>query len=419
MTGPDERALRHDLSTLERAQPHPLVVVGAGPVGLTAALAARSDGIPAVVVEAESADRTRPGSRATYVFRESLDLLETISPGISQPLIELSGSWTAIRCTYDGREVYFHEFPPSAPGRFGVSLSQKELERVLIGRCHEAGIPFLWDRAVEAVTAGRDGVEIRCSTGDTLLASYVIGADGGRSQVRASIGATFDGDRSDTGFIIVDVAEDETTPMPKVRTFNYRHPAVGGRNVLLVPFGNGWRLDLQLRPGDDVDEWQRPPRLSQWITAVAGAKYAQRIQWVSTYRFNRSVATRFTDEHARVLIAGEAAHLFPPFGGGRGLNSGIPDAIFSAHAVKAALAAPTQPLADAAIRHVAHERRAAGLANRDAASLALERMEARTPRLRAQQWLAAALAPRAPRFGNWLDRGPMGPTDPVAANSRF
>jgi 3-(3-hydroxy-phenyl)propionate hydroxylase len=59
--------------------------------------------------------------------------------------------------------------------------------------------------------------------------------------------------------------------------------------------------------------------------------------WVTTYRFTRSVATSYTDTHARVLLAGEAAHLFPPFGGARGLNSGIPDAVFSVEAVAQAL----------------------------------------------------------------------------------
>lgn len=399
--------------------PHQLLVVGAGPVGLVAALAAHSDGVSVVVVEAEPEDRVRPGSRATFIFRESLDLMESVAPDISLPLIAQSESWTAIRSTYKGREIFFRQFPPSPPGQFGVSISQKDVEKVLIARCRELGIPFKWNDAVESVSTAPDRVDVSLHSGSKLTAQYVIGADGARSRVRSSIGSTFDGDRSDSYFVIVDVGEEGLPPMPKVRTFHYRHVGVGRRNVVMVPFGGGWRLDLQLRPGDDPADWQRDPQLSRWITAVAGADYTARVQWVSTYRFNRSVATRYTDENYRVLLTGEAAHLFPPFGGGRGLNSGIADAIFSAHAVAAALRADDDEVATALIRRVAEQRRSAGLVNRSAASAALTRMEARTVGRRLVQSAAAHLAPFSPRFGRWLDRAPMGPTDAVAANSRF
>ena len=269
------------------------------------------------------------------------------------------------------------------------------------------------------ISTDTDGATLTLSDGSAVRARYVVAADGARSAVRRSLGIAFDGDRSDSSFVIVDVAEDPADPMDRVRTFHYRHPAVGGRNVLMVPFGGGWRIDLECHRGEDVIPWQTEPRLSEWITAVAGEKYAKRQVWVSTYKFNRSVALAYTDQHARVILAGEAAHLFPPFGGGRGLNSGVPDAIFSVESIASALQLADPARSAAIVRAAADDRRAAGLANRDAAALALIRMEAANPWRRVQQRVAALVAPRLNRVGEWLDRGPMGPTDPVSPRSRF
>jgi 3-(3-hydroxy-phenyl)propionate hydroxylase len=399
--------------------PLPLVVVGAGPVGLVAALAARHHGIPVRVIEAEPEDRVRPGSRATYIFRESLDLLEQIAPGVTEPLIEQSRSWRELRTTYAGREVYFKRFPPAKPGRFGISLSQKDQEVVLLDRCRDEGVEFSWGNGVIDVTTGVDAATLTLADGSQVRASYVVAADGSRSVVRNAMGITMDGGRSDSSFIIVDVSDAPDNPMSLTRTFHYRHPAVGGRSVLVVPFGGGWRLDLECYPDDDVEAFATEPGLSAWITAIVGPEYADRQLWSSTYRFNYSVASAYTDPHARVLLAGEAAHLFPPFGGGRGLNSGIPDAIFEVEAIASALAARDLATATRTVRAVATERREAGLANREAAAAALKHMEASELWTRVKQRLAAFVAPHYRRAGEWLDRAPMGPTEPVNARSRF
>ena len=395
----------------------PLVVVGAGPVGLTAALAARSHQLPVLVLEAEPEDRIRPGSRATYLFQETLDLLERIVPGVTAPIIAQSNNWEALRTTYAGKEVYYKKFPTSRPGQFGAAISQRDSERALLNRCHQEGVEFRWHAEVTDVRTAADGLNLFLADGSSLRASYVVAADGARSAVRRALGIALDGDRSDSSFVIVDVAEDPARPMERTRCFHYRHPAVGGRNVLMVPFGGGWRIDLECLPNEDVGPWQTEPLLTQWITAVAGPQYADNVMWVSTYRFNRSVALTYTDEHARVLLAGEAAHVFPPFGGGRGLNSGVPDAIFAVEAIAAALRDPTSAVR--VVRAVAEGRRQAGIANRAAASSALVHMEAATRLRRVQQRLAAFLAPRVRYLGRWLDRGPMGPNQPVSARSRF
>ncbi|WP_131815188.1 FAD-dependent oxidoreductase, partial [Mycolicibacterium holsaticum] len=239
----------------------PLVVVGAGPVGLTAALAARSHQLPVLVLEAEPEDRIRPGSRATYLFQETLDLLERVAPGVTAPIVAQSNNWEALRTTYAGKEVYYKKFRPSRPGQFGAALSQRDSERALLDRCHQEDVEFRWCSGVAEIETTASEVNLTLTNGSSLRTSYVVAADGARSAVRRSLGIALDGDRSDSSFVIVDVAEDPAQPMERTRCFHYRHPAVGGRNVLMVPFGGGWRIDLECLPGEDAGPWQTEPLL--------------------------------------------------------------------------------------------------------------------------------------------------------------
>lgn len=390
--------------------PRPVTVVGAGPVGLTAALALRARGVDGVlVVEAGAAARTRPGSRAIFQHRASLDLFERNAPGLGWELARQGLVWPTKRTLFAGREVYAKTYPRWRGDRLPplTSLPQTRMEGALLARCADAGVEIRWDWPVEDVVVGPDGVELRGPSGG-VASRYVVAADGSRSAVRAAVGIALEGPRSATPFVIVDTADGDEPAPPIERIYHYRHPAVGGRNVLLVPFAGGWRADLQLRPGDDPDRFAGPHTAAAWVAEVLPPQYAQRITWVSTYRFHQAVAERFTDEHRRVMLVGEAAHVFSPFGA-RGLNSGVADADAAAAATVQALHAVHAAVARAAVDAFATGRRAAALGNRDAARQALEFMEARDPRVRARQALAARLAHRAPRLGAWLDAAPYGP----------
>jgi 3-(3-hydroxy-phenyl)propionate hydroxylase len=398
----------------------PIVVVGAGPVGLVAALTARHQGLPVVVLEAESEDRIRPGSRAVYLYRDTLDLLEGIAPGVTEPLIKQSYGWTQVRTTFRAKDMYVRKFPAAAPGKFGISVAQPAQERVLFERCLREGVEFRWGQAVAAVSTDSDGVTLQITGAGPVRARYVVAADGARSAVRQGLGIEMEGSRSNTSFVIVDLAANMDDPAYNERAFHYQHPSVGGRNVLVVPFGGGLRIDLQCSADDNVESLQREPQLSEWVRAVAGPGFDLPPLWVTTYRFNRSVATSYTDPNARALLAGEAAHLFPPFGGARGLNSGIPDAVFAVEAISFALRETNPDVARDFIVAVAEERRSAGLANRQAASAALTQMEAATFWRRAQLRLASLIAPKSDRVGRWLDRMPTAGADiKVSARSRY
>jgi 3-(3-hydroxy-phenyl)propionate hydroxylase len=141
---------------------------------------------------------------------------------------------------------------------------------------------------------------------------------------------------------------------------------------------------------------------------VLPERYAQRVTWVSTYRFRQVVASSFTDPGHRILLAGEAAHQFAPFGA-RGLNSGVPDAVCAAAAIAAALDADRPADAARAVAGFAGQRRAAALYNRDSSSQALAHLRANGVRTRVRRRLAGAAALRGARAGAWLDSAPFGP----------
>ncbi len=305
-----------------------VVVVGAGPVGLSAALALRARGLDATVLEAEPADRVRPGSRAIYVHGATLRLLEQLRPGLGFRLADHGVIWPTRRTLWRGREVFSRTYDaPLPPGKLPhfTSLPQVVAERLLLEECGVAGVEMVWDAPVTSVDVAVDGVAIGTGAGDAWTADYVIGADGARSAVRQAIGGELEGSRSTNSYVIVDVAEvpDEDGPLPLARVFHYEHPAAGGRNVLLVPFAGGWRADLQCRVDDDPEEFSGTEGAAGWVGASLGERYADRITWVSTYQFLQVIARRFVDDRKRVLLTGEAAHLFAPFGA-RGHELGHP-----------------------------------------------------------------------------------------------
>jgi 3-(3-hydroxy-phenyl)propionate hydroxylase len=393
--------------------PLPAIVVGAGPIGLTAALALRARGLPVTLIEADPENRVRPGSRAIYIHGATLKLLERIHPGLGWSFVRHGLVWPTRRTTYRGRNVFVKSYP--LPKREVLphfsSLPQVVAERLLLAACRDTGVETIWGAPIERVDSSADGVTLTAQDGRTWHTSYVIAADGARSTVRKQVGIDMEGGRSENTFVIVDVAEVEDAPLPLERVFHYEFPAVGGRNVLLVPFQGGWRADLECLPEDDPAAWSEGPGLKRWISHTLGSRYAERITWVSSYQFLQVLAKRFTDPAHRVLLVGEAAHLFAPFGA-RGMNSGVPDADSAAAAVAKALAAADAPAATAEIDAFDAERRAAAEWNRACAGAALEHLQARTSWLRLKRRGAALLAPIWEGAGRWLDEAPYGPRTP-------
>jgi 3-(3-hydroxy-phenyl)propionate hydroxylase len=390
----------------------PALVVGAGPVGLCAALALRAHGLPVVLLEADPEGRERPGSRALFVHRETLELLEGMRPGLASTIAAFGQTWHTKRTLYRGREVYARTFPPPDGTPPFTSLRQVDTERFLLAACEDAGVEFVWDARITGVDTDPTGVRLTDADGRTWEGTHAVAADGARSAVRRELGIPLEGTHGQGFHVVVDVADIPGAELPLERVFHYEHPALGHRSVMRVPFTGGFQLDLQCRDDDTAEEYGTEDAVRRWLPQVVGDGYGDRVLWVSTYRFLRKVAAVFTDPHRRVLLAGEAAHLFPPFGA-RGMNSGIADAAAAARAI-----ADGTPEAVAGFAEV---RRAAGLFNSAAAGTALDHLRPRRRIVRVKQRAAAALAPVVPRCGAWLEHAPYGPRHgaPAVAGRKY
>lgn len=159
----------------------------------------------------------------------------------------------------------------------------------------------------------------------------------------------------------------------------------------------------------DLGDFQLPNATSirELIGTILGERYADRIDWVSTYQFLQVTADSFVDDHRRVLLVGEAAHLFAPFGA-RGMNSGVADADEAASAIVAAANARSRAVARAEVERFAEQRERAAEFNRNAAGQALEHLQG-DGLANLKRVAAAKVADYWEPAGEWLDEAPYGP----------
>jgi len=304
----------------------PVLIAGGGPVGLTTALLLARWDVPSVVLEAAS-EPAPAGSRAICFQRDVLDILDRA--GVAGELLAEGVTWTTGRTFYRSRELFTVTFPD--PGASTVppwiNVSQDSAERALLARAGaEPLIEVRFGHRVTGAASGAGGVTADVVTGSSgrtarVPGSHLVAADGGRSTVRRALRIGFPGRSYPDQFLICDIRAE--LPFPRERRFFFDPEWNPGRQVLVHQCPGGvWRVDWQVPDGFDLAAERAGGGLDARIAQITGGRPAELV-WASAYRFHERVAQAFAA--GRVFLAGDAAHLYAPFGA-RGLNSGLADA---------------------------------------------------------------------------------------------
>jgi 3-(3-hydroxy-phenyl)propionate hydroxylase len=303
---------------------HPVVVVGAGPVGLVAALDLAAKGHRVVVVDKRQG--LSDGSRAICWSKRTLEIMDRL--GLGEALVDKGVTWRTGKVFFGERQVYAFDLLPEEGHRRPafINLQQYYFEH----RCIEAAaatgrIDLRWGEEVTGLEETADGVLLTLATPEgsyRLLADWAIAADGARSTVRSLMGLSFEGRTFQDQFLICDIKMKVERPVE--RWFWFDPPFNPGFSALLHRQADDvWRLDFQVGDAADREQEVRPENVARRVRAMLGEDLEFAFEWISLYRFQSRRLDRF--RHGRVLFAGDAAHQMSPFGA-RGGNSGIADA---------------------------------------------------------------------------------------------
>ena len=306
----------------------PVVVVGAGPTGVTAATLLAKQGVDVLVLDRWS--DVFPQPRAVHLDDEIYRILARI--GVAEEFAHISRPAQGLRLQ-DARHRVFAEFRrDGSTGRHGYPqanmFDQPDLETLLRANMkkHEH-VRFRGDVEVTAVHQGADvaRIDLRdCSTGESeaIEASYVLGCDGANSVTRRSIGSTMRDLRFDQRWLVVDV----NTEQDLGQWEGVHQVCDTDRAATFMRIGDRrYRWEFQLKDDETSDDFTTTsalkPLIGPWTGRVPDGELE--LVRVAEYTFRAQVADRWRDR--RVFILGDAAHLTPPFIG-QGMGAGLRDA---------------------------------------------------------------------------------------------
>lgn len=306
---------------------YPVVIVGAGPIGMTAALVLARYGIRCVILDRK--DTFNDGSRAICIARPSMHILERI--GAVAPFVEKALGWRFGRSYYRGEQIFRLEMshPPGEKYLPMYNLQQQYIEQFLhdaVAACDL--IDMRWQSEFTGIACRTDGVALDVSSpaGDYRLdADYVLAADGARSPIRSMLGLRLKGENYEGKYVIADIRMDHEFPTER-RAFFEPGGNPGGTVLIHRQPDNIWRVDYQLKEGESEEEALREENIRARVGAILadiGHQKPWDLEWWSIYSANTLCLDDY--RHGRVFFVGDSAHIVPIFGV-RGLNNGLADA---------------------------------------------------------------------------------------------
>ena len=315
---------RHADQDADAPARHPVVVVGAGPVGLSLAIDLAQRGQPVVVLDNDC--KLSTGSRAICFSKRTLEIWDRL--GVGQPMVDKGVSWNLGKVFARDQSLYQFDLLPEAGHERPafINLQQYYAEAYLVERALQLPlIDLRWHNKVTALAPRDDGALVTVETpeGDYRIdAQWVLACDGSRSPLRGLLGQESHGRIFRDRFLIADVKMH--ADFPTERWFWFDPPFHPGQSVLLHRQPDDvWRIDFQLGWEADPEEEKKPENILPRIRALLGKDAHFELEWASVYTFACLRMDRFV--HGRVVFAGDSAHGVSPFGA-RGANSGVQDA---------------------------------------------------------------------------------------------
>jgi 3-(3-hydroxy-phenyl)propionate hydroxylase len=298
-----------------------VLVAGAGPVGLVAALRLARAGIEVLLVEAEP--ELVEELRGSTFHPPTLDMLEEfdvvptmIDEGLITPAWQVRMHETGERAEFDLSILAGHTGHP-----YRLQCEQWKLSRLLLERLRRLADVRFGSRLVGLVQTGSE-VVATLESGEQLRAAYLIGADGARSTVRKSVGLDFKGETFPETTLLATTDFEFRDHLEGLSGVNYCWAREGTFSLLRLP--GEWRVSLYPDDGQSVDEALSEAAIEEKLQRIVRRPGRYNVLQKRPYRIHQRVVDRY--RVGRVVLAGDSAHVNSP-SGGMGMNGGIHDAM--------------------------------------------------------------------------------------------
>ena len=293
-----------------------VIVAGAGPTGVMLAAELRLHGVEVLVLDKDA--EPTPVVRALGIHARTVEVMD--QRGLVERFLEL-GKQYPVGGFFAGITKPSPDLDTTRP--FVLAIPQPVTERLLTEHAVGLGVEIRRGCELVGLSQDDDGVTAELADGELLRSRYLVGCDGGRSTVRKLLGIAFPGEPSKVETLL---GEMELTASPETIDAVNTEARKTQRRFGAMPLGNGvYRVVV---PAEGVAEDRSvPPTLEEFkqqMKATGGTDFGVHSpRWLSRFGDATRQAERYRD--GRVLLAGDAAHIHPPFGA-QGLNLGVQDA---------------------------------------------------------------------------------------------